>query len=521
MKLANIFILGSLMTGTVLTASCDDQLSALPTQSKVDGNVVVDQKSAEAALNGIYYQFAQCTTDNYGVQSTNCASLYEVYPACIGGIITYYQGPYMFETHGGNYYEMYASYLWSPFYQQMTTINGVIDQVTKASDSWFTGNKKNEILAEARCMRALVNYNILRYFGYSWDINSPYGNILRMEASSSKNLPCKRSNVKDTYQAILDDLEYAIQEGASESENYYTNKWVAKGQKVRTLMMRGEEGDYAAAAELAKDIIDNSPYSLEEHTTDIFHNLGLKSKEVMFGIKPQNGGGQQTSVMEAYYYRDAAQWNYTDNFYSLFENDPRKSEVILEAPGKTIVYDYDEHGNYIGYHWEEVIMTTICKHFEPDNIVANEVEESQYMMRLTEIYLLRAEALAHLGGESNLSLAKGLLKTVLEHAGFTEFTILDTIEDEHSFMQIYFNEYLKNLFCESGRELEIMFRMPKDIVHAFNPEYYSATYDNENNVVSVDEALFGKAIFAIPSDEFKNNSALTKGDQNPGYSIAN
>ena len=74
MKLTNIFILGGLMAGMALTSSCDDQLSALPTQSKVDGNVVVDQKSAEAALNGIYYRFAQCTTDNYGVESTDCAS---------------------------------------------------------------------------------------------------------------------------------------------------------------------------------------------------------------------------------------------------------------------------------------------------------------------------------------------------------------------------------------------------------------------------------------------------------------
>jgi hypothetical protein len=57
--------------------------------------------------------------------------------------------------------------------------------------------------------------------------------------------------------------------------------------------------------------------------------------------------------------------------------------------------------------------------------MANEVEESQYMMRLTEIYLLRAEALARIGGESNLIAAKGLLKTVMEHAGITDFTALD------------------------------------------------------------------------------------------------
>ncbi len=505
MKRINLYILGGLMTGMALTTSCDDQLSALPTQSKVDGNVVVDQKSAIAALNGIYYQFAQCKTDYYGVPSTGATTTYEIYPANIAGIITYYQGPFMFEVHAGQYYEYYSSYIWSPYYQQMAAINFVIDQVGKANDSWFAGNKKAEILAEARCMRAIVNYNLLRYFGYSWDTSSPYGNILRMEPSTSKNLACPRSNVKDTYQAILDDLDYAIENGASESVNYYTNKWVAMGQKVRTLMMRGEGSDYADAAALAKEIIDNSPYELEAHTTDIFHKLGLESKEVMFGIKPQTNGGQQTDVMEAYYYRGSAQWNYTDNFYNLFEGDPRKEELIWESLGETIVYEYDDQGNFVGYHWEEVVTTVVNKHFPAGSPIATEVEETNFMMRLTEIYLLRAEALAR---TNNVNEAKNLLKTVMGNAGITDFSQVDAITDEASFMPIYFEEYLKNLFCENGCEYEIMFRMPREVVEAFNPEYYLSG-----------NADFGKAIFAIPGDEFKNNTALSKENQNPGYSI--
>ena len=36
-----------------LFCSCEDQLNALPGQSKVDGNVIVDQETAEVALNGV------------------------------------------------------------------------------------------------------------------------------------------------------------------------------------------------------------------------------------------------------------------------------------------------------------------------------------------------------------------------------------------------------------------------------------------------------------------------------------
>ena len=61
MMKTNIFRKGSwllcailLAAPLTLTTSCSDELDALPGQSKVDGNVVVDQKSAIVALNGVY-----------------------------------------------------------------------------------------------------------------------------------------------------------------------------------------------------------------------------------------------------------------------------------------------------------------------------------------------------------------------------------------------------------------------------------------------------------------------------------
>lgn len=500
----NIYlIIGGLLGATLLTASCDDKLSELPTQSKVEGNLVVDQKSAKAALNGIYYRHALCGTDYYDVLSTKCCSQYEIYPANIAGIITYYQGAYQLETHGGNYYYSYTNgTLWSAFYSQLTTANSVIKEVGEAPDSWFTGNTKQEILGEAHFMRALIHYNLLRHFGYYWDINSPYGCILRTEPSNTSNLPKARSSVKETYEQILEDLDYAIASIKEENPNYYANIWVAKGQKARVLMMRGEGQDYADAAALTQEIIQNGPYELEENVTDIFHSKGLNSKEVMFGIQPKSN---QTNVYEAYYYRGSSQWYPTEKFMALFEHDPRKARLfkteVQSLP--TVNYLYDDAGNYIGYEivYVDTEVTTICKHFSPENIAASDIEESQYQMRLTEMYLLRAEALLRSQGTAGIAEAKTLLRTVLAHAGYTDFSMLDAATDIESMMKLIFEEDLRNLFCESGRELELMLRFPKKTVTAFNPEYEKE----------------GMSIFAIPSDEFKYNNLLPKSMQNPGY----
>ncbi len=510
MKIKSLFILSCLMAGTLSFTSCDDKLSALPTQSKVEGNLIVDQNSAEVALNGIYYMYAECGTDYYDVLSTLCAQTQEIVPARIAGTIYYYQDPDI-QQHGPNNYgtdPLYQSSstnhtLWLLFYSQLTTANTVITQMEVAPDSWFVNNRKAEILGEARFMRALIYYQILRYFGYHWDIDSPYGILLRTEPSKASNQSIARSSVKESYEAILKDLEYSLTNIKKENPNQYANVWVAKGLKVRILMMRGQQGDYTEAANIAQDIIEHGPYELEENVVDIFHSLGLGSEEVMFGIQPKSN---QTDVYEAYYYRDAPQYFPSKNFYAIFDqNDPRKQQLFEEGE------PYKDN-----YSKQMVYPITICKHFIPGAVAPSEIAENQYQMRLTEMYLLRAEALAR---TENVPEAKKLLKTVMEHAGITDFSELDAVDDEASFMEVYFKEYLKNLFCESGRELEFMIRMPKELVATFNPQYYDVVVDGENNVVSIGNHAFGYSVFAIPTDEFRYNKLLKKEDQNPGYAI--
>lgn len=473
MKLKNILIIGCLIvTITMGLVSCNNQLSALPTQEKVDGNLITDAASAQVALNGIYYKYAECMTDNYDVLSTGCCNNQELFPADFAGVIEYYQGRYMMENHtelpSGNY----CLALWSSFYATLSASNGVLNEMKNASDSWFTGSRKVEIMGEARFMRALSHYNVLRWFGQYWNINSPYGAILRTEFTTVGKVQKDRSTVKETYDCILEDLDYAITNCPDTNPNYYVNKWVAKGMKARVLMMRGQGTDYSDAATICKDIIDNGPYTLEDKVEDIFHSKGLNSNEVMFAIKPKES---QSNVLESYYYRNASQWYPTANYTALFENDPRK-EWMFDI---------------------QVSETTICKHMLKTNKTASTLEESQYQMRLTEMYLLRAEALVLSGGDK--SEAKTLLETVLGHAGVTDFSAVDNANTNNELLKQIFNETLRNLSFEGGRELEIMMRMPKEIVLAFDPIY---SVENTN-------------ILPIPANEFKYNKALQ--EQNPGY----
>ena len=489
MKINKIFLAGIMMLSLV---SCSNELDIVPSQQKVDANLIVDQKSAETAINGVYYTYAMCGTDRYDVKSTMCSMYYEILPSDIAGTCTYYQGPYMLETHGSNYYTVYNSYLWKPVYSIINAANNVISQMKDSKDEWFAGNRKNEIIGEAYCMRALVNFQLLVLFGYSWDVNSPYGNILRTEPSNVSTLKTGRSSVADTYNAIISDLDIAIEKAPANGKNCFATSWLAKGLKVRALMQRGQNGDYAEAASLAQDIIQNGPYSLEDNVVDVFHKNGLKSNEVIFGIQPKEN---QTDVTEQYFYRGNAQWYPSDALNALFENDPRRTAMLPVVETQSIVIIPEP----FSYYFVTVEIPVVGKHFANGVFSASTLSETQYNMRLTEIYLLRAEALARTG---DLNGAKNILKTVLGHAGYTDFSMVDAATSEHDVMQQIFNEEVRQFFCESGQDAAMMLRFPKDIVCAFNPEYNDITM----------------SIFAIPSDEFRFNAGVSPSDQNPGYS---
>lgn len=491
MKTSYILLGAALLLASSALTSCDDKLSELPKQYKVDGNVVVDQKSAKALLNGMYYTYVGSKVDNYDVQSTGVCSLYGIYPANFAGLLEYYQGNYMFETHGGQAVVRYASYFWNLHYATVNAANCVIDQVTAANDAWFSGSTKQEILGEAHGMRALAFYNVLREFGYSWDVDSPYGVLLRTQSSKTSNASIGRSSVKDSYTQILSDCDYAIANAPAENKSWYITKWFAEGLKARVLMLRGGEGDYAAAAELAKDVIDNSPYALADNSADIYKTTGVNDNEVIFGIKPYD---KQTEVYEGYNYRGSAQFLASEKMQALFANDPRKDKVFAESRVRDYVWNDD--GSY-SVTWKTVMG--INKFVDMAGGTTDDATESQYDMRLTEMYLLRAEALVRSGGDK--AEAKSLLKTVLTHAGYTDVAFVDAAATDEALLKLIFDEDLRNLFGEGGRELDLMLRFGS-IATDFNDQYANKQYN----------------VFGIPSDEFLYNSKLPKDMQNPGYS---
>src|SRR5258708_26010013 len=84
------------------------------------------------------------------------------------------------------------------------------------------------------------------------------------------------------------------------------------------------------------------------------------------------------------------------------------------------------------------------------NTAATKVTENCYAFRLTEAYLLEAEALVASAG--SMPVAKTLLKTVEGHGGVTNFTAVDAAATTSDLQLLIIEEEMRNFVSEAGQD---------------------------------------------------------------------
>jgi hypothetical protein len=475
MKSYNLKIFVYLLLLSSLGA-CKKELNVFPTTSEVDGNVITDENSAIATLNGVYYRFADAGADNNSIPSTEWYSLFQNVSSELSGMLTYPYGGSDFANYVFTPASSGVDFYWNYAYKLVNAANGFIKNVEPVTN--IPASSKQQMIGEARFLRAFGNATLLLYYGQYDDVSSPYGIILRSEFVSSDNINIPRSTVAQSYDSILSDLDasIAVLPSVAKAKNA-ANVWAAKLLKARLLINRGTDDDYTQVVQITSDIITNSPFSLEDSVKDIFLTKGFNSNEVMLGIKPYSN---QTEVYNnyLYYYQEIA----TPTMLGLFENDPRNQWVF-----QTIIDPY--------YSTPEQVITK----YYPGTAATSEpnaITENGYAFRLTEAYLLEAEALAKSG--TDMDMAKSLLKEVLSHAGITDYSQIDAETTQGGLQLLIIEEEMKNFVSEAGQDWLALRRLPFATLQTLVPAVKEKT----------------QLILPIPESEITTNS---QAEQNPGY----
>ena len=253
---------------------------------------------------------------------------------------------------------------WNNAYECINQANLVLDNIdVVTSDS----DKKSRINGEASFLRALSYFDLVRHFG-----SGSMGVPLRTEGvlDYSVDLSIARSDVSSIYSLILNDLQTAIT-SLPESNDFFADKYAAEALLARVYL---QQGNFAAARDAANNVIANSGRTLTGSFAAAFNN-DANSSEDIFAFQVTSQTGENDLVV---YYADEGNGGrggdipVTDAYIALFD-DPN-----------------DERANffYASAQSGERLTSKYTNQFANISVI-----------RLAEMYLIRAESNVELGSE--------------------------------------------------------------------------------------------------------------------------
>jgi len=311
--------------------------------------------------------------------------------------------------------------LWVAIYNTIYTANQIIVGADQITDPALTDDIRNDVKGEAYCIRALAHFDLLRTFGEHWDLNSKYGIPLVLKVATPQDI-FPRNTVQECYTAIESDLQQALTLVSNDDVEYLTGpktagfvtQYFVKGLLARLYLY---EKNYSAAKDMADDVINNGPFSLADDVTAIY-TTKLSSEsifELQFNVQDQSQYNNLTYVRSDALRVDVA-FLANQNLDVFFQNRPddTRSQMVDFLPDDNDP-SIQPDGRTQKYRGEDT----------KDN--------SAYIMRIAELYYIRAEAEGAMG---DLAGCQNDLQTVADVRGgfiipdFDETTFEDVVQAE-------------------------------------------------------------------------------------------
>jgi hypothetical protein len=366
----------SLVIGAGLL-SCKKMVTVpMPVNSITSDEMFKTDAQAKTAMAGVYTQMVNgpISISNGYVTILGGMSADELFYYGAGdAYITTFTPNQLLQTNS------YTSTVWTSGYKIIYNANSVIEGIAASESTSLTDSARNQLTAEAKFVRAFCYFYLTNLFG---DVP------LVKTVDFNKTRYMARTPVSEVYDQIVDDLkdaqellsaDYSIS-GTAE-ERILPTKWAATALLARVYLFRGE---YANAAEQASAVISNT--SLFSLATDPLNVFLIKSKEAIWQMKQgTTDAGFKNSTIEGFTFiptlTGVFRYCLTPALLNTFETGDRRRTVWVNAtPGTPVNY----------YPW---------KYKLGQGTFSNNPSTEYYMMlRLAEMYLIRAEAAANGAG---------------------------------------------------------------------------------------------------------------------------
>jgi starch-binding outer membrane protein, SusD/RagB family len=434
-----------------------DVLNVQPKEQVVAETVAITDKStAQIVLNGVYSALGN--SDYYGTSYQVIGYFTKDNIAFTGSQSQFSE----FLNNGVKPDNGTISNAWNGIYRTINRANHVIAKVppvisTSAPDQI---SALNQILGEAYFLRALAYFDLARAWGGVPIVTKPTLTI-------SDNVGTPRSTLSDTYAQVLSDLNKAEVLLQTITGTRFTATWkTVQALKARYYLYNK---DYANAEAFATTIITDASYKLTPPFNSWFANNVRGTNESIFEIfyngttevnghrnswQPQANGGTR-------------QWAPSSAIYSLLTSNVTTGLGV----GRSALVGGTSSIPFGNLYYRQP------------------ASDPSYILRIAELYLIRAEARAQLN-PTNLTSAISDLNAVRTRAGLAN----TTATTQSDVLLAIENERRAEFAFEAHRWFDLVRTGRAKTVLGFTDDY--------------------KLLLPIPIDQTRTDPAVV---QNPGY----
>ncbi|NEM98417.1 RagB/SusD family nutrient uptake outer membrane protein [Pontibacter burrus] len=390
-----------------LLVGCESLLEKEPRDRLSEEETFKDLDGVKTALAGAYGSLVKIETYNARLM---------LYPDITAGNSHYVnrQTDFLYEEFNFRQTALEGTMqdTYSALYSILNTVNNIIKYTP--TTLYATEKDKNRVLAEARMLRALLHFDLARLYArpYTHTANASHpGIVVNLKTRLYTDPLPERSTVAETYAAIEEDIVTAL--ALFENSNpvfggnsqYFFNSNAAKALLAKVYLYKS---DWQNAYKLADEVIGSKQYQLvstNNYTSS--WSATTPSSESIFelAIGPNFSG---TSL---------------GSYYDLLD-----SKLTFAATNDllSLYSDTDIRGAQSLFNSKEINGTLyyFTKKYGRGGVNATNIK----LLRLSEMYLIRAEAAAELSNleqaNQDLNLIRLRADAVAEELNITDKTAL-------------------------------------------------------------------------------------------------
>ncbi len=294
---------------------------------------------------------------------------------------------------------------WARMYQAIANVNLFLERVAEIPDEKFTGNRKQELLAEGHFLRGVSYYYLTMLWG---DIPL----ILELQTGGPEENNVAKTPHAEVINQVKADLTIAANDLPPVLENYSegtttnqrkgrASKWAAKAYLARIALM---EQDMATALTLSDEIINSGLYPLATKWRSIVEEP-MNSTESIFEMQNDYSPGFFGSGLFGWFM--GFEFQIAPEVYELFET----ADELKVTQGKDIRFEviYGKHP------WST--NPAIRKHVPPRNYDSGGIEQMNIsLVRATEIHFNKHEAAIEQNYEANRQAALDFINFIRSRA---------------------------------------------------------------------------------------------------------